>query len=235
MLLLNAGDFENLLTELVNGENPLALLRLDLREPLSVLEARLVTEDTLKEMVLDENLNVVLVQHRVAIIIRVVVWHIRTEQIGQLEDVLGGKGGQTNEVRLEILVCGADLLVSLKATILQDVVESYSLRFRLALAVQEAEALEDVDVNLVFRGTIIFMETRMEEQLGKGAFRVLEVCPCWRVELLSKGSESERALVACGFLLLLSCDVSTLDQLVDIDAVERKGLLELLDLVLKSP
>ena len=181
MLLLNAGDFENLLTELVNGENPLALLRLDLREPLSVLEARLVTEDTLKEMVLDENLNVVLVQHRVAIIIRVVVWHIRTEQIGQLEDVLGGKGGQTNEVRLEILVCGADLLVSLKATILQDVVESYSLRFRLALAVQEAEALEDVDVNLVFRGTIIFMETRMEEQLGKGAFRVLEVCPCRRV------------------------------------------------------
>ena len=107
-----------------------------MREPLSVFEARLGTEDTLKEMVLDENLNVFLVQHRVAIIIRVVVRHIRTEQIGQLEDVLGGEGGQTNEVRLEILVSGADLLVSLKATILQDVVESDSLSLRLALAVE---------------------------------------------------------------------------------------------------
>ena len=105
--------------------------------------------------------------------------------MGQLEDVLGGKGGKANEVRLEILVSGADLLVSLEATILQDVVESDSLSFRLALAVEEAKALEDVDVDLVFRGTIILMETRMEEQLSKSAFRVVEACPGRRVELLS--------------------------------------------------
>ena len=128
-------------------------------------------------MVLDERLNVFLVQHSVAIVVRVVVRHIGAELMGQLEDILGGKGGQANEVRLEILVSGADLLVSLEATILQDVVESDSLRFRLALAVEEAEALEDVDVDLVFRGTIILMETRMEEQPSKGAFRVVEGCP----------------------------------------------------------
>ena len=136
-------------------------------------------------MVLDERLNVFLVQHSVAIVVRVVVRHIGAELMGQLEDILGGKGGQANEVRLEILVSGADLLVSLEATILQDVVESDSLRFRLALAVEEAEALEDVDVDLVFRGTIILMETRMEKQLSKRAFRVVEGCPGRRVELLS--------------------------------------------------
>ena len=136
-------------------------------------------------MVLDERLNVFLVQHSVAIVVRVVVRHIGAELMGQLEDVLGGKGGQANEVRLEILVSGADLLVSLEATILQDVVESHSLSIRLALAVEEAEALEDVDVNMVFRGTIILMETRMEEQPSKGAFRVVEGCPGRRVELLS--------------------------------------------------
>ena len=136
-------------------------------------------------MVLDERLNVILVQHSVAIVVCVVVRHIGAELMGQLEDVLGGKGGKANEVRLEILVSGADLLVSLEATILQDVVESDSLSFRLALAVEEAEALEDVDVDLVFWGTIILMETRMEEQLSKGAFRVVEGCPGRRVELLS--------------------------------------------------
>ena len=162
-----------------------------MREPLSVLEARLGTEDTLKEMVLDERLNVVLVQHRLDVLVRIVVRHIGAELMGQLEDVLGGEGGQANEVRLEILVSSADLLVSLKATILQDVVESDSLSLRLALAVEEAEALEDVDVDLVFRGTIILMEKSMEEKLSKGAIRVFEACPCRRVELLSKGSESE--------------------------------------------
>ena len=162
-----------------------------MREPLSVLEARLGTEDTLKEMVLDERLNVVLVQHRVDVLVRIVVRHIGAELMGQLEDVLGGECGQANEVRLEILVSSADLLVSLKATILQDVVESDSLSLRLALAVEEAEALEDVDVDLVFRGTIILMEKSMEEKLSKGAIRVFEACPCRRVELLSKGSESE--------------------------------------------
>ena len=134
-----------------------------MREPLSVLEASIGPEDTIKEMFLDESINVVLVQHRVDVFVRIVVRHIGAELMGQLEDVLGGEGGQANEVRLEIHVSGADLLVSLKATILQDVVESDSLSLRLALAVEEAEALEDVDVDLVFRGTIILMEKSMKE------------------------------------------------------------------------
>ena len=117
-------------------------------------------------------------------------------------------------------------------SILQNVVESGSLVFRLTLTVEEAEALKLDDVNMVNWNTIILMEARMEEQLSKVALRVFEVCPGRRVELLCKVSESKRALVASGFLLILGCNICTLDKLGDFDSVEGQGLLELHDRVI---
>ena len=53
-----------------------------------------------------------------------------------------------------------------------------------------------------------------------------------RVELLSKGSESERSLVVSELLLLFGCVIGKLDELVNFDSIEGQGLLELLDPVL---
>eukprot|EP00354_Favella_ehrenbergii_P005565 CAMPEP_0170462876 /NCGR_PEP_ID=MMETSP0123-20130129/8202_1 /TAXON_ID=182087 /ORGANISM="Favella ehrenbergii, Strain Fehren 1" /LENGTH=115 /DNA_ID=CAMNT_0010728175 /DNA_START=2246 /DNA_END=2593 /DNA_ORIENTATION=- len=109
--------------------------------------------------------------------------HLFTELVRKLEDVFGRQAAQSDEVGLEVLVGGGDLVVGLQTTLLQDVVQSHSLRALLALSVEQEEALERVDVDLVgFSALLSIFEGLAKEQLSEHAVAVLKGSPSGRVE-----------------------------------------------------
>jgi len=173
VLLADAGLLEDLGAELINGEDPLGLLLGDLLEPLFSVEARVGFEDSLEELVFNEDVHVIGSDHVAALFVVVVVGDPVAELVRQLEDVLGAEAGQADEIRLEVLVVGCDLSVLLDATILQDAVKCLCLVFLLALVVEQAEAFQNIHIHMVSRCAICLMETLVKEHFCKNATGVL--------------------------------------------------------------
>ena len=173
MLLADAGLLEDLGAEFINSEDPPGLLLGDLLEPIFSIKARVGFEDSLEELVFNEDVHVVGSDHVTALFVVVVVRDFVAKLVRQLEDVPGAEAGQTDEVRLEVLVVGCDHRLLLDATFLQDAVKCLCLVLFLTLVVEQAEAFQNVHINMVSRCAIILVEALVKEQPCKDATWVL--------------------------------------------------------------
>lgn len=157
MFLLDASRLHKLVTELFGAVDPLAFFAADLLEPLFVGKTRLCAVDVLQEHILDQDLNVIVAQHILNVCIFVEIGNIFAKRVSKLENVFGRESAKSLKGRLEVLVCRSDLLVCRQTTLLQNVVEGNRLSILLALAMEQSEALECVDINLVGFGALFFV------------------------------------------------------------------------------
>ena len=111
---------------------------------------------------------------------------------------------------------------------MENVVQSEGLVLILSLAVEEGEAFESVNINLrVASLLLLILESGGEEDFGEAALVVLERRPGLRVELLAELIESDGVTIRSLF--------EQAHEIADLDAIERKRILELFNLVVSAP
>ena len=113
----------------------------------------------------------------------------------EIEDISGSELANRLENRLEVLVSGRDLLVPLKAALLQDAVERPCFVHRLATAVDKGEDFQDIGADLTSIMTLLLiLEVLGKENLGGLTVGIVKRLPGWSVEGLSEVLESDIAL-----------------------------------------
>ena len=160
--------------------------------------------------------------------------------VGQREHVDSDQAAELVEDWDDVLIAGTDLLVSLQAALLEDLVEcGRFLDALLVVTVEQREHLEDVHVDLF--GVLAFaLELGREEHLGERALRVKQGPPGVRRQRLAQRLQRDIRIHTIGpgatvlrFLGLLSL-IDLLHHGLDLDAAEGQRLLKSLVLVLEA-